>query len=1038
MSAIEPFEASLRENTPLTSINDPSALVEYLSQLNLKGDMVMDELKRVSGDKDSIKVRLDAAEQAAKNAQAEAEELKKERDDLLTRVKSSSNDGKEADGDGDDFFSYESELHRLQDVVQQKNARIEELEIAKQTVTAELDTVRASHEQTLKDIKTSQVDYARGNEDQDLKRQFEVLESQSKDIKKAIASTAPDASKELPAQVHELCTLLEFAQTARDNAVRHLQELRSAVVHTDYNDSTDGPIDDAAVLAMQDHVRAIHFERLEAKKTLDESRAELQKRLDETTQALKAAEGPSTHHTDTAESRDRIQNLTQELDAAYLTLAQTGLFDSIDTTGNSAEKTETAAPVAETPPNTNGSATKKKGKNKKKKGGATAPKSPVIDDNKKPQIEDIEAATDVRREVKLTDGQRSAIKAKLAQTSATSNGHATELQAIINDREGTIASLKKEISEKERQIETMNSRLKGEDALREEIESLRDSLTLIGDDHVVVKDKCKTLQAERDELKKNVGSVDSAAVEALRAEKKALEETVTSHAEEIAALKANMGTGKDKDADLTQQLEKLQADSTALERDLSAARELAQARFKDMTALRDHLNKIQPELNSLKKSNEELKGGEQKLQQLERSSEALRSEVESLKSKIADKDAEIKRTSERMRNESSKAAGLQEKLDRSQRAQTTTEAQHKESSEARTRLTTDLSAARDEVKSLKGRLERLEQRAATQGTEAQSVKEELALKTAQQASAQSLMDSMQDQTRELATQMKELRERCESLEEERADAHRLLQERSREGETMRRLLSDVETRAEARIKEMKDRLNLAVEERDRAEDDASTAARRKAKVIEELRSQLTESEKTAADALRRRQELESRETSAGAQRKELETRAQRAQDELDEARASMDRLRDALEASEKSSRDAERETSDLKRAVEDRERRLEKLQKGSKSMAEELRALQERSAPAKRPQPAGSGSSRSSVDSHRVMSPGGATTSSRHGSIAAAADGLDYAYLKTILLQFLEQKDKKHQMQLVPVLGMLLRFDRYVFPLLLSVSISRF
>lgn len=38
---------------------------------------------------------------------------------------------------------------------------------------------------------------------------------------------------------------------------------------------------------------------------------------------------------------------------------------------------------------------------------------------------------------------------------------------------------------------------------------------------------------------------------------------------------------------------------------------------------------------------------------------------------------------------------------------------------------------------------------------------------------------------------------------------------------------------------------------------------------------------------------------------------------------------------------------------------------------------------------------------------------------------MDYVYLKNVLLQFLEQKDKKHQMQLIPVLGMLLRFDRY-------------
>lgn len=39
---------------------------------------------------------------------------------------------------------------------------------------------------------------------------------------------------------------------------------------------------------------------------------------------------------------------------------------------------------------------------------------------------------------------------------------------------------------------------------------------------------------------------------------------------------------------------------------------------------------------------------------------------------------------------------------------------------------------------------------------------------------------------------------------------------------------------------------------------------------------------------------------------------------------------------------------------------------------------------------------------------------------------MDYVYLKNVLLQFLEQKDKKHQMQLIPVLGMLLHFDRSV------------
>lgn len=74
-------------------------------------------------------------------------------------------------------------------------------------------------------------------------------------------------------------------------------------------------------------------------------------------------------------------------------------------------------------------------------------------------------------------------------------------------------------------------------------------------------------------------------------------------------------------------------------------------------------------------------------------------------------------------------------------------------------------------------------------------------------------------------------------------------------------------------------------------------------------------------------------------------------------------------------------------------------------------------------------SSRSSLDMpSRLGSP---APKGRHGS-AALIDGpngqppgaMDFVYLKNVLLQFLEQKDKKHQMQLVPVLGMLLHFDR--------------
>jgi hypothetical protein len=55
----------------------------------------------------------------------------------------------------------------------------------------------------------------------------------------------------------------------------------------------------------------------------------------------------------------------------------------------------------------------------------------------------------------------------------------------------------------------------------------------------------------------------------------------------------------------------------------------------------------------------------------------------------------------------------------------------------------------------------------------------------------------------MAMQMKEARERCESLEEELAGVHRL--------ETMRRLLNDIESRANAKVREFKECMKVANE-----------------------------------------------------------------------------------------------------------------------------------------------------------------------------------------------------------------------------------
>jgi chromosome segregation ATPase len=245
---------------------------------------------------------------------------------------------------------------------------------------------------------------------------------------------------------------------------------------------------------------------------------------------------------------------------------------------------------------------------------------------------------------------------------------------------------------------------------------------------------------------------------------------------------------------------------------------------------------------------------------------------------------------------------------------------------------------------------------------------------------------------------------------------------------------------------MKERLETATEERDRAEDEASMVSRKKAREIEELKGKLRDAERSLKRVEDDKEELESGQKEWKRRRQELEANAERSSQELNEVRQAMGQLRDALDESERQARELELQKADLARSAEEAKHRLEKVQKSNKvgrrrrrsliamtnqnkAMADELRSLQNAKTKAMDSEAQSSRSSTDSAPSRARL--GSPAPKSRLNSIAAS-DGsngpgganMDYIYLKNVLLQFLEQKDKKHQMQLIPVLGMLLHFDR--------------
>ena len=501
---------------------------------------------------------------------------------------------------------------------------------------------------------------------------------------------------------------------------------------------------------------------------------------------------------------------------------------------------------------------------------------------------------------------------------------------MVDSRESlktdTISKLQEElrqlrilVDEKDAAFERFHGKLRDQNGLREEIDNLRDDLVSVGQEHVEAKDKVKELMAE----------------------KNAMASTATNLEKEIAELKdvhAISAAGFEQEhKDLIAQFEILKVKATTLQTDLSAAQQLASSRFKDLNDLKNVLQKAQPEINTLRSEAAELKSVREvlgrkdaELRRLDSMHEELRSEVTKLQQTISDRETETKSLNQKWNQESSNRSKAEDANSKAAQEVQRLETERRQATESLDQLSRELGKTREELYVSKAKVSELEQQCSKIKSGSEGLKEEIELKTAQYASAQSLMASMRDQTAEMATQMKEARERCESLDEEVADAHRLLSERSREGETMRTLLADVEGRADARTQEMKERMDTAIEERDRAEDEASTVGRRRARDLEDLRNKFRDTERNLKRAEEDKAELEIAQKDWKRRREELEQRTAQSSKEVEDLRRAMVELRDALDESEKQAGDLERQKAELRRSVEDAQHRLDKMQKSNK------------------------------------------------------------------------------------------------------------
>ena len=186
---------------------------------------------------------------------------------------------------------------------------------------------------------------------------------------------------------------------------------------------------------------------------------------------------------------------------------------------------------------------------------------------------------------------------------------------------------------------------------------------------------------------------------------------------------------------------------------------------------------------------------------------------------------------------------------------------------------------------MRSKVSSLDDQITQQTRDLSSLHEELKLKVALHTSSQSLVQSLRDETHELNMQAREASSRADSLEEELAESQRMLSERTREGQTMRMLLDQSSAGTESRIREMKGRMDAALEERDRIEDQASVSQRRMMREVEEAKAKARDVQRQFKVLENEKEDLEIRQKEWRRRRDELEEVSVRAAKEVEEVKA---------------------------------------------------------------------------------------------------------------------------------------------------------
>ncbi|RYF49409.1 MAG: hypothetical protein EOO38_07975, partial [Cytophagaceae bacterium] len=259
VSQTEAFEATLREHTPLANVSDPGALVEFLNQRSLQSEMVMQELKRITGEhrdtikeRDELKGKLEDAEKRAKEAFDDAAGLRKEREEQTQAKSEEKSDETDPLGAGsvtekalpptpataskkeepkedksDTFFDYdndiESQVKKQEAEITQQRTYINELETENATLRQDLDSTRLDLDamKTKVDQHESEVESVKKELNEAKQQAQSIILNANKLVENTIAEIkSSNADKETTRNLRENLTVELKKNTVKSEVVK--------------------------------------------------------------------------------------------------------------------------------------------------------------------------------------------------------------------------------------------------------------------------------------------------------------------------------------------------------------------------------------------------------------------------------------------------------------------------------------------------------------------------------------------------------------------------------------------------------------------------------------------------------------------------------------------------------------------------------------------------------------------------------------------------------------------------------------------------